>query len=193
MRQHNGFTLLELMMVIAILAIILAFAVPAYQNTVAMESIQAESSNLYSDILYARSEAIKQGQYVLVCQSSNSGTVSPTCDAAGGNSADWKVGWIVTTGSSCVDGTNGSVLRKQKAFSSKDSAAYTNLANPPASGTTPFCFNRMGYSASANTGKVAVSSAASASATKYCVVVEAYGHPAILRQGQTTPTGTTCP
>nr|WP_168209702.1 GspH/FimT family pseudopilin [Chromobacterium paludis] len=176
------------MMVIAILAITVAFAVPAYQNTIAMESIQAESSNLYTDILYARSEAIKQGRFVLVCQSSN----GAACDAAG-SGADWKVGWIVTSGNSCANGTGGTVLRKQASFSSTDTAAYTNLAATPAAGTTPFCFNRMGYAPSANTGKVVVRSVSNASATPYCVVVEAYGHPAILRGGQTSQAGTACP
>ncbi|MDE1711264.1 GspH/FimT family pseudopilin [Chromobacterium amazonense] len=188
MRHQNGFTLLELMMVIAILAITLAFAVPAYQSTIAAESIQAESNNLYGDILYARNEALRQGQYVLVCQS----TDNQTCDASGG-SANWAVGWIVTTGASCANGSNGTVLRKQKAFSSKDTANYTNLASPPVAGTTPFCFNRMGYAASANTGKVVIRSTSNTSATPYCVIVEASGHPLSLRGGQTSPSGMTCP
>ena len=180
MHPDNGFTLLELLVVMALLAVVLALAVPAYQSTIAVNAILSESNNLYGDILFARNEAIKRGQVVLLCPSSNGGS----CNAASAGGANWATGWLVLVAAtgSCADST-GTLLRQQKAFTSGDSASYSNSAYPA------LCFNRMGYAPSANVGMVTFNTSSGLAADRRCVALAAVGHPQILSSGQTDTTG----
>lgn len=60
-RTASGLTLVELMVVVAILAIIATVAVPAYQGMVQRQRLAAAAEAVRAHVLYARSEAIKAG------------------------------------------------------------------------------------------------------------------------------------
>ncbi|KJH68887.1 hypothetical protein VL04_06120 [Chromobacterium violaceum] len=185
MDKKQGFTLLELLIVMALLAIVLAFAVPAYQSTVSSNAVMSESNNLYGDILSARNEALKRGQVVLVCPSSD----GANCNTVAPASTNWAGGWIVlqAVNNSCAD-TSGTVLRRQQAFGSGDSAVYSNSAYPS------LCFNRMGYAPSSNVGMLTFNTPANQASSRRCVALAAVGHPQVLASGQTDSTGQyTCP
>ncbi len=68
--QHDprlsGFTLIELMIVIAIVAIIAALAGPGFDNFVKLQRLKGISGNLATDLAFARSEAVARGAYVHV-------------------------------------------------------------------------------------------------------------------------------
>ena len=81
-----GFTLIELMVSISILAILLAVAIPGFQGMIASARLTTASNDLLSTLAQARSNAIKTGSRVTVCMSEN-GT---TCTSTGG----WEQGWI---------------------------------------------------------------------------------------------------
>ena len=80
MKRAKGFTLVELMVAVVIMAILAAMAVPLYQNFIATQRIKSASFNLYSSLLFARNEASHRRDNV---------TITPT----GGN---WANGWVVT-------------------------------------------------------------------------------------------------
>jgi type IV fimbrial biogenesis protein FimT len=94
-----GFTLFELMIVVAIAAILASLAVPAMHSFLQDEEQISAATNLMTSLNYARGEAIKEdvpvtggnctGTGVCLCASVN-GT---TCDPAG----NWNAGWIVYT------------------------------------------------------------------------------------------------
>ena len=84
---NRGFTLIELMVTMAVAAIILAFAVPNYQTFVLNSRMSAQSNDFLSALQLARSEAVKQGTRVSVCTSAN----STTCTLVG----NWEQGWLV--------------------------------------------------------------------------------------------------
>lgn len=106
-----GFSLIEVMITIAIIAILLAVASPSLSNVVLGNRLNSFANNLVASATLARSEAIKRNQQTRMCVSSN-GTA---CTAGG-----WEQGWIVTcktTNNIDCDGVGGNwlVLRHQVA------------------------------------------------------------------------------
>lgn len=59
-----GFTLIELMVGLIVLAILIAFAVPSYQSLIAEQRVRATVSDLHSALALARSEAIKLNRQI---------------------------------------------------------------------------------------------------------------------------------
>jgi type IV fimbrial biogenesis protein FimT len=84
----KGFTLVELMITIAIAAIILAIAVPSFTQVIKNNRMAGQINELVSSLNLARSEAVKRGLSVTVCKRNAAGT---NCNAAG----QWGHGWIV--------------------------------------------------------------------------------------------------
>jgi type IV fimbrial biogenesis protein FimT len=82
-----GFTLVELMIVMAVVAILLSLAAPAFSGMVSSVRLSSASNSLFSSLLLARSEAIKRNSRAVLCKSAN----GDTCVSTGG----WEQGWIV--------------------------------------------------------------------------------------------------
>ncbi len=120
--RTSGFTMIELLMTIAIGSIVMALAIPSFRYVTNSNRIAAEINGLLGDLQFARSEAIKDGQSVSVCVSTN----SLTCSAGDVN---WHGGWIVFSdpAGTGVPGANA-ILRIQKPFSSSDTFTASDNA-----------------------------------------------------------------
>ncbi len=91
MRREGGFTLIELMVTIGIVAIVLSVGVPSYRGIV-MDNRMATQANLFAtSIKLARSNAVKFQRNATVCSSANFDAAVPTCSS----NKDWSAGWIV--------------------------------------------------------------------------------------------------
>ncbi|GAA5131186.1 GspH/FimT family pseudopilin [Thalassotalea piscium] len=66
-RTHRGFTLVELIVGIAIIGILLAVGVPGLSQFTIKSRVDGEISELHRIMLTARNTAINTGQYVTVC------------------------------------------------------------------------------------------------------------------------------
>ena len=99
---HSGaFTLIELMVVLAIMAILITVGIPGYQTFVLNNQLTAQSNDFIASLRYARSEAIKRGQHVAMCKSQADASGNRNaCDGTG-----WEDGWIVY-----IDTNNNSAL-----------------------------------------------------------------------------------
>lgn len=86
---HKGFTLIEMVVTIAILAILLTIAIPSFRALIINNRITAQANDFVSDVTYARAEAVRRNMRVSVCKSND----GATCTAG----FDWSGGWIVFT------------------------------------------------------------------------------------------------
>lgn len=86
-RCQHGLTLLELMVTVAIVAILGALAAPNFQTMIQANRARSVASELMDMLNLARSEAARRGQPVSVCPSSNGSSCSST-------STGWDSGWI---------------------------------------------------------------------------------------------------
>ena len=86
MNKIKGFSLIELLFVVAILGALLALALPSFTDTIEQTTTNSQIKVMLTTLNLARSEAIKRGQDVSVCASSD----GADCDAA-----NWTAGWIV--------------------------------------------------------------------------------------------------
>ncbi|MHA6963024.1 GspH/FimT family pseudopilin [Zobellella denitrificans] len=73
-RGQTGLTLVELLVAIAVLAVLLTLAVPSFQELRQQYQVRSAGMVVYSDLQLARSEAIKRNRAVTVCFS-GSGTL----------------------------------------------------------------------------------------------------------------------
>jgi len=91
MKRAQGFTLIETMVVLAIVAILARYAYPSYQKLIRGSRLSGQSTLVLTSLYKARSEAIRRVKKVSICPSDygNGGTLSCTA------STTWANGWIV--------------------------------------------------------------------------------------------------
>ncbi len=99
--QNAGFTLIELMIVLVVVAIFVTVGVPNFQNLVRDNRLATQANSLVSSLQLARSEALKLRTPVSVCRTIN----GFACVTSG--TASWEQGWLVfvdTNSNGAVDG-----------------------------------------------------------------------------------------
>ena len=82
----RGLTLVELIITVAITAILLAVGVPSFRSLIANSTITSEVNSLVSQLQLARSEAIKRGDVTILCATSDGESCS--------RSIDWHHGFM---------------------------------------------------------------------------------------------------
>lgn len=88
MKQHRGFTIIELIITVLIVSLVLAFGIPSFRELMASNRITTSANSLVTALNFARSEAIKRNSPVTIC---------PIGDGDGdcGDSDNWVTGWHV--------------------------------------------------------------------------------------------------
>lgn len=137
---QGGFTLIELMVTIAVLAILLGIAAPSFNDVSLSSKLSSHANNLIASINMARSEAIKRNVRVTLCASAD-GT---DCATSGG----WEQGWVVkydASNNSCnASSPDWKVIHRQQAASSGLKISETNSVRS-------LCFDPTGVGATAAT------------------------------------------
>ena len=116
---QSGFTVTELVVVVSIVAILMAIGAPSYKYVTTSNRISSEINGLLGDLQFARAEAIKEGQAVTVCTTTDGSTCS-------GNTT-WSGGWLVYMGAAAP--TANGTLRLQKPLSGGDTLNANNYSS----------------------------------------------------------------
>ena len=101
MKKYNGFTLIELMVVLAIVGILSMIAAPSMRTYISNSSANSLSSTLLIDIMYARNHAISNTVVVKMIPIGSDPTAADAADTGAStftpNSAgvNWGLGWII--------------------------------------------------------------------------------------------------
>lgn len=123
MQNQRGFTLVELLVTLAIAAILIGLGVPSFKSMIQSNAISSAVNTFLADMRFARSEAIRRGGSVILCRSDNPEASPPKC-ATGSGDNGWVSGWIIfqdtDTDSKYDDGTD-TLLRVQEPIKSMDS------------------------------------------------------------------------
>lgn len=82
-----GFTLIEMLVVLSVVCILVATALPTVRGMVAAVRMRQAAGDFFSDMTFARSEAIKTNSRVAICKTLD----GQQCVAMGG----WEHGWMV--------------------------------------------------------------------------------------------------
>lgn len=125
LRLSGGFTLIELMVVVAMAAILLAVAAPNFSAALTSNRLGSQANDLIADLRLGRNEAATRGAWVVVCPSADGGA---SCSAS---AADWARGRAVFVDSD-RSGTRAStepVLRSVAALSGATSMASTGFTD----------------------------------------------------------------
>ena len=91
----RGFTLIEMLVTLAIFAVLLMIAIPSMRPFLQSQSVKNASMDINSTVALARSEAIKR---------------NATVDVTANSATDWSQGWVVS------QNTPAAVIRKQPAL-----------------------------------------------------------------------------
>ncbi len=89
--RASGFTMVELMVTIAILAILAAIAFPSFTSLINSNRLAGASNELIGAFQFARGEAIRRNRTITFCKSADG-------DACAGAGAGAWTGWVVRDG-----------------------------------------------------------------------------------------------
>lgn len=119
-KHAQGFTILELIVTVAIAGILVAVGLPNMQNFIKNERRTAFTNSLWSDLMLARSKAVEMNQPVIICSSDDEATCTNT---------GYENGWIVAIDSDNDGAITGldEIIKIQQAVSGDISY---NLSDP---------------------------------------------------------------
>ena len=135
MKKNSGFTLLEILIALALIAILTALAIPSMRAFSQNDRLTTNINTMIGHLAYARSEAVKRHAQVSICISND------TVGCTGGN---WEDGWIVyvdadANGTYDAATVNEDILRVNQALDGNNTLA------PTAAYTTQVTYDNRGF------------------------------------------------
>lgn len=130
--KQRGITLLEIIIVVAIMAIMLVFALPAYKDMMAKNRLKNAANEFRASFYLAQTTALDEKTSVVICASADGQTCA--------SNADFSQGWIVAKfdGNATTGITPTLVVQDVPQDPKKVKVAYTGGA------TSSVIFNRKG-------------------------------------------------
>jgi type IV fimbrial biogenesis protein FimT len=157
-RLQHGFTLIEVLVVVAIIGILATLAAPSFLGLLANASVTRATNGFLSDTRYARGEAMRRGKSVTICRTADSTAASPACSTGDGAAVGgWMQGWVVfldSNSNGTFDAATDIVLRAQEPMAGVSDffAVAATTPRPSAPATASFMTPRAAPSASRAAG-----------------------------------------
>ena len=142
--RNNGVSLIEMMVSLAIISIVVIIGLPNLQNFFANNRLTTQTHEFIASMALARSEAVKRGQDVVICKSSD----GEYCVTDNG----WEQGWLVYTDNNqnhireehedilhLVTELGGGTTARYSAFGSNHYIVYRSNGFTYTNGTLTFC------------------------------------------------------
>ena len=132
MKKYSGFTLLELLIVVGMVGLLMAFGIPAMSSFAKNDRLSTQINTLVGHLAYARSEAVTRSQQVGLCPSSDMSSCS-------GN--NWADGWIlyIDTDGNLLYSSGEEILRAKQMLSGSNTLTSTFVGS--------FVYDNRGFSA----------------------------------------------
>jgi prepilin-type N-terminal cleavage/methylation domain-containing protein len=111
MTRPRGFTLIELMIVVVLLAILMMVAAPSVRDITLNARMTGQANDLMTDLAIARAEAVKRGARTALCASNTYAACAavPATNACRCTNTAWNQGWIIFVDSDAGGNVYGSV------------------------------------------------------------------------------------
>lgn len=150
-RSDQGFTLIELMVTVLILAILSTMALPSFQSFIANQRIKSTAFDIMAMITLTRSEAIKRNVLVTATPANN----------------DWSKGWDITP-------SGGTAISQQSAQKGLVVQCFTAGSSTPAASCTAITYNSSGR---INASNQSIQLSSSATPSVRCISIDLSGRP----------------
>jgi type IV fimbrial biogenesis protein FimT len=121
-RNGRGFTLIEMIVTVTVLAILAGLAAPSFSDFMRRNQVSSQSNEFLGALRLARATAISESRFVSICPSKDPSAATPACE----DSADFSQGWIMY---------NATVANKP--FAAGDVLVKVNQATPNVSLMAP--------------------------------------------------------
>jgi len=171
--KQTGVTLVELMVVLAVAAILVGLAIPGFASLVHSSRLSAATTELLVSLHLARGEAIKRNARTVVCISAD----GSTCSTSGG----WHQGWLIfhdTNNNAALDPSETVIYARQALPDSirltGNSTVSKYISYAPSGGTKS-------VTGAFQAGTLTVCNVASASGAARRVVISSTGRPRVAR------------
>ena len=166
-----GFTLIEMLTVVAISALLLSIVLPGWQEFVQRQALSAHVDLFASALRYTRTQAMRLGQPVSLCRSHTANTAQPSCAADGAPSTgSYASGWLIfldRDGNGTFNPKQGELLLRTQAALPQSGGITTRAGR-----TNAFVFRPTGLMASGASHLVFKASRATVPTRHICVAMQ---------------------